>query len=199
METLIEELTWRGLVQDIMPGTEDLLNKETVTGYVGFDPTADSLHIGNLVPIMLLVHLQRHGHKPLALVGGATGLVGDPSGKSTERTLMDRDIIQHNLKCQQKQLMHFLDFSDSNPNKAEIVNNYDWFSGFGFLQFIRDVGKHITINYMLSKDSVKTGWIKVCLLQNSAINSFKGMISIICIAIKAASYKWAALTSGAIL
>lgn len=155
METLIEELTWRGLVQDIMPGTEDLLNKETVTGYVGFDPTADSLHIGNLVPIMLLVHLQRHGHKPLALVGGATGLVGDPSGKSTERTLMDRDIIQHNLKCQQKQLMHFLDFSDSNPNKAEIVNNYDWFSGFGFLQFIRDVGKHITINYMLSKDSVK--------------------------------------------
>lgn len=151
---LIEELTWRGLVQDIMPGTEELLNKQQVTGYVGFDPTADSLHIGNLVPIMLLVHLQRFGHNPLALVGGATGMVGDPSGKSQERNLLDEHTLNHNLECVKKQLGKFLDFNN-NENAAELVNNYDWFKSIGFLEFIRDVGKHITVNYMMSKDSVK--------------------------------------------
>jgi tyrosyl-tRNA synthetase len=152
---LVDELKWRGLLHDIMPGTAELLDKEQVTGYVGFDPTADSLHIGNLVPIMLLVHLQRAGHKPLALVGGATGLVGDPTGRSTERNLLGVNEINHNLDCQRKQLEKFLDFSDACSNKAEIVNNYDWFKDFDFLGFIRDVGKHIPINYMLAKDSVK--------------------------------------------
>ncbi len=151
---LVEELRWRGLLQDIMPGTEELLNKETVSGYVGFDPTADSLHIGNMVPIMLLVHLQRAGHKPIALVGGATGMVGDPSGKSAERNLLDIETINYNLSCQRKQLEQFLDFK-AEKNAAEIVNNYDWFKEFSFLGFIRDVGKHITINYMMAKDSVK--------------------------------------------
>ena len=152
---LVDELKWRGLLHDIMPGTAELLDKEQVTGYVGFDPTADSLHIGNLVPIMLLVHLQRAGHKPLALVGGATGLVGDPTGRSTERNMLNVEEINHNLNCQRKQLEKFLDFGDHLPNKAEIVNNYDWFKEFDFLGFIRDVGKHIPINYMLAKDSVK--------------------------------------------
>lgn len=152
---LVAELQWRGLLHDIMPGTEEVLLKERVTGYVGFDPTADSLHIGNLVPIMLLVHLQRAGHKPLALVGGATGLVGDPTGRSTERNMLSVEEINHNLNCQRKQLEKFLDFDDKLPNKAEIVNNYDWFKEFDFLGFIRDVGKHIPINYMLAKDSVK--------------------------------------------
>jgi tyrosyl-tRNA synthetase len=150
---LVEELKWRGLLQDIMPGTEDLLNKETVTGYVGFDPTADSLHIGNMVPIMLLVHLQRAGHRPIALVGGATGMVGDPSGKSAERNMLDVATLNHNLACQKKQLEQFLDFTGDNG--AEIVNNYDWFKEFSFLDFMRDVGKHITVNYMMAKDSVK--------------------------------------------
>src|SRR5674476_541729 len=130
MKNLIEELKWRGLVQDIMPGTEEQLNKEMTTGYVGFDPTADSLHIGNLVPIMLLAHLQRCGHKPIALIGGATGMVGDPSGKSEERNLLSEDILQHNLSCVKKQLEKFLDFNAAKPNGAEIVNNYDWFKQF---------------------------------------------------------------------
>lgn len=151
---LIEELKWRGLLHDVMPGTEELLGKEMVRGYVGFDPTADSLHIGNLVPVMLLVHLQRAGHKPYALVGGATGRVGDPSGKTQERQLLDTDTIQHNLDSQKKQLEYFLDF-DCGDNSAEVVNNYDWFKDFTFLDFIRDVGKHITVNYMMAKDSVK--------------------------------------------
>lgn len=151
---LIEELRWRGLLHDAIPGTEELLQKEMVTGYVGFDPTADSLHIGNLVPVMLLVHLQRAGHKPVALVGGATGMVGDPSGKSAERNLLDLETLNHNLDCQKKQLTKFLDF-DCGDNSAEVVNNYDWFQGMGFLNFIRDVGKNITVNYMMAKDSVK--------------------------------------------
>jgi tyrosyl-tRNA synthetase len=151
---LVKELTWRGLIHDIMPGTEDLLNKEMLSGYVGFDPTADSLHIGNLVPIMLLVHLQRAGHRPLALVGGATGMIGDPSGKSSERNLLDLDVMQHNLDCQTVQLQKFLNF-DCGDNSAKVVNNYDWFKNMNFLDFIRDTGKHITVNYMMSKDSVK--------------------------------------------
>ena len=152
--SLIEELQWRGMIHDMMPGTDEQLSKEMTTGYVGFDPTADSLHIGNLVPVMLLVHLQRAGHKPVALVGGATGLVGDPSGKSAERPLLDIETLNHNLNSQKKQLEKFLNF-DCGDNSAQIVNNYDWFKEIGFLEFIRDVGKHITVNYMMSKDSVK--------------------------------------------
>ncbi len=155
MKNLIEELKWRGMVQDIMPGTEDQLNKEMTTGYIGFDPTADSLHIGNLVPIILLIHLQKCGHKPIALVGGATGMVGDPSGKSEERNLLSEETLNHNVSCVKKQLEKFLDFSSDKPNAAEMANNYDWFKDFTFLNFIRDVGKHITVNYMMSKDSVK--------------------------------------------
>lgn len=151
---LVDELKWRGMVHDIMPGTEEQLSKELTSGYVGFDPTADSLHIGNLVPVMLLVHLQRAGHKPIALVGGATGMVGDPSGKSAERPMLDEGVLNHNLESQKKQLQQFLDF-DCGENSAELVNNYDWFKDFNFLDFIREVGKHISINYMLAKDSVK--------------------------------------------
>lgn len=151
--SLIDELKWRGLLHDIMPGTEALLEEGPVKAYVGFDPTADSLHIGNLVPIMLLVHWQRAGHVPVALVGGATGMVGDPSGKTAERQLLDVDTIAHNLACQKAQLERFLDFDGGNA--AMVVNNHDWFKGMGFLDFIRDVGKHITVNYMMSKDSVK--------------------------------------------
>lgn len=154
MNNLVEELRWRGLLHNIMPGTEEQLNREMTVGYVGFDPTADSLHIGNMVPIMLLVHLQRAGHKPIALVGGATGMVGDPSGKSAERNLLDVETLNHNLACQKEQLEQFLDFEEG-ENSAEIVNNYDWFKEFNFLDFIRDVGKHISVNYMMAKDSVK--------------------------------------------
>lgn len=151
----IEELRWRGMIQDMMPGTEDQLQKEMTTGYIGFDPTADSLHIGSLVPILLLVHLQKSGHKPIALVGGATGMVGDPSGKSEERNLLSEEVLQRNLAGVKKQLERFLDFDTSKPNAAEMANNYDWFKDFSFLHFIRDVGKHITVNYMMAKDSVK--------------------------------------------
>ncbi len=151
----VEEMKWRGMIHDIMPGTEEQLQKEMTCAYIGFDPTADSLHIGSLVQIMTLVHLQKSGHKPLALVGGATGMVGDPSGKSKERNLLSPDILEHNLKCVQKQLALFLDF-DCGENSAEIINNFDWFKEFGFIDFIRDVGKHISINYMMAKDSVKS-------------------------------------------
>lgn len=152
---LIEELRWRGMIQDIMPGTEDQLKKEMTSAYIGFDPTADSLHIGSLVPILLLVHLQKAGHKPFALVGGATGMVGDPSGKSEERNLLSEDVLQKNLAGIKKQLEKYLDFDPSKPNSAEMLNNYDWFKDMNFLHFIRDVGKHITVNYMMAKDSVK--------------------------------------------
>jgi tyrosyl-tRNA synthetase len=150
----IEELRWRNMIQDVMPGTEELLNSKIVKGYIGFDPTADSLGVGNMVQIMTLLHFQRAGHKPIALVGGATGMVGDPSGKSAERNLLNEEVLNHNLACQKAQLQKFLDF-DCGENSAEIVNNYDWFKQFSFLDFIRDVGKHITVNYMMSKDSVK--------------------------------------------
>ena len=152
---LIEELRWRGLIQDIMPGTEEQLLKERTSGYIGFDPTSDSLHIGSLVPILLLVHLQRAGHKPIALVGGATGMVGDPSGKSQERNLLSEEVLHKNLEGIKKQLRKFLDFDSKSLTTAEMVNNYDWFKEMGFLQFIRDVGKHITVNYMMSKESVR--------------------------------------------
>jgi len=150
----IEELKWRGLLHDTIPGVEELLNKEQVTAYIGFDPTADSLHIGNMVPIMLLTLFQKAGHKPVVLVGGATGMVGDPSGKSSERKLLDLEALNYNLEGQKRQLMKFLDFSDAS-NAATVVNNYDWFKNWGFLDFIREVGKHITVSYMMSKDSVK--------------------------------------------
>lgn len=149
-----EELRWRGMLHDIMPGTEELLKKEMVAGYIGFDPTADSLHIGSLSQIMTLLHFQKAGHKPIALVGGATGMVGDPSGKSAERNLLSEDVLNHNLACVKKQLEKFLDFN-CGANSAEIANNYDWFKNFSFLDFIRDVGKHISVSYMLAKDSVK--------------------------------------------
>jgi len=155
MENLIAELNWRGLVQDIIPGTEEQLCKEPTTAYVGFDPTADSLHIGSLIPIIILVHLQKFGHKPVALVGGATGMVGDPSGKSEERNLLSTGVLNHNVEAVKKQLGKFIDFNSRKANAAEMVNNYDWFKNISFLDFIRDVGKHISINYMMAKDSVK--------------------------------------------
>jgi tyrosyl-tRNA synthetase len=150
----VEELRWRGMLHDIMPGTEELLNKGMVSGYIGFDPTADSLHVGSLAQIMTMIHFQRAGHKPFALVGGATGMVGDPSGKSQERNLLSEDALQHNLNGIKAQLEKFLDFN-CGSNSAEMVNNFDWFKNFSFLDFIRDVGKHITVNYMMAKDSVK--------------------------------------------
>ena len=151
----VEELTWRGMIHSMMPGTEEQLEKEMTTAYLGIDPTADSLHIGHLVGVMMLRHFQRCGHKPLALVGGATGMIGDPSGKSAERNLLDEATLRHNQECIKKQLSRFLDFDSDAPNAAEMVNNYDWMKDFSFLAFIRDIGKHITVNYMMAKDSVK--------------------------------------------
>ena len=155
MKPFIEELRWRGMLQDMTPELEEHLAKEMASAYLGFDPTADSLHIGHLVGVMTLLHFQRAGHKPFALVGGATGMIGDPSFKSAERNLLNKETLDHNVACIQSQLSKFLDFSGAGGNKAELVNNYDWMSQFSFLEFIRDVGKHITVNYMMSKDSVK--------------------------------------------
>ena len=151
----IEELKWRGMLHTMMPGTDELLEKECVTAYLGIDPTADSLHIGHLCGVMMLRHLQRCGHKPLALIGGATGMIGDPSGKSQERNLLDEETLRHNVACIKKQLAKFLDFESDAPNKAELVNNYDWMKDFTFLDFARDIGKHITVNYMMAKESVQ--------------------------------------------
>ena len=155
MKNFIEELRWRGMIQDIMPETEEHLMEELRAAYVGIDPTADSLHIGHLVGVMMLRHFQNCGHKPYALVGGATGMIGDPSGKSAERNLLTEEVLAHNIKGIQKQLAKFLDFESEAPNRAELVNNYDWMKEFSFLSFIRDIGKHITVNYMMAKDSVK--------------------------------------------
>ena len=155
MKNFVEELTWRGMIQDIMPGTEEKLMEGPTSAYVGIDPTADSLHIGHMVSIMILKHFQECGHKPIALIGGATGMIGDPSGKSQERNLLDEATLNHNIDCLRKQLSKFLDFDSEKPNKAELVNNYDWMKNYGFLNFIRDIGKHITVNYMMAKDSVK--------------------------------------------
>lgn len=151
----VEELRWRGMIHDIMPGTEELMQKEMISAYVGIDPTADSLHIGHLVGVMMLKHLQQSGHRPIVLVGGATGMIGDPSGKSEERNLLDEATLRKNQEGLKKQLRKLLDFDTDAPNRAEMVNNYDWMKEFSFLSFIRDVGKHITVNYMMSKDSVK--------------------------------------------
>lgn len=155
MNSFIEELTWRGLIHNIIPGTEEQLNTEMTLGYIGFDPTADSLHVGSLVPILLLVHFQRHGHKPVALVGGSTGMIGDPSGKSTERNLLDSETLQKHILGIKSQLERFLDFDSNKSNSAILVNNYDWMKDVTFLDFARDIGKHITVNYMMAKDSVK--------------------------------------------
>ena len=155
MKNFVEELTWRGMIQDIMPGTEEKLMEGPTAAYVGIDPTADSLHIGHLVSVMILKHFQRCGHKPFALVGGATGMIGDPSMKSAERNLLDEETLNHNVACLKKQLARFLDFDSDAPNKAELVNNYDWMKDYTFINFIRDIGKHITVNYMMAKDSVK--------------------------------------------
>ena len=154
-KNFIEELEWRGMINNMMPGTEEQLNKEMTSAYVGIDPTADSLHIGHLVGIMMLKHLQRAGHRPIALIGGATGMIGDPSMKSQERVLIDEATLRHNQECLRKQLEKFLDFNSGAPNAAILVNNYDWMKNYSFLQFIRDVGKHLTVNYMMAKDSVK--------------------------------------------
>ena len=151
----IEELKWRGMLQDIMPGTEEQLQKEMTTAYLGIDPTADSLHIGHLCGVMMLRHFQRCGHKPIALLGGATGMIGDPSGKSAERNLLDEETLNHNVACIKKQLEHFLNFNSTEPNAAELVNNYEWMKNYTFLDFARNVGKLITVNYMMAKDSVK--------------------------------------------
>ncbi|MGL5730792.1 MAG: tyrosine--tRNA ligase, partial [Bacteroidales bacterium] len=151
----VEELKWRGMIHDMMPGTEEQLQKELTSAYVGIDPTADSLHIGHLVGVMMLKHFQRAGHRPIALVGGATGMIGDPSMKSQERNLLDEATLRHNQDSIKKQLSKFLDFDSDAPNAAVMVNNYDWMKSFTFLDFIRDVGKHITVNYMMAKDSVK--------------------------------------------
>ena len=155
MKNFVEELTWRGMIQDIMPGTEEKLMEGPKAAYVGIDPTADSLHIGHLVSVMILKHFQNCGHKPFALVGGATGMIGDPSMKSAERNLLDEETLNHNVACIKAQLARFLDFDSDAPNKAELVNNYDWMKDYSFINFIRDIGKHITVNYMMAKDSVK--------------------------------------------
>lgn len=155
MNSFIEELKWRGLFADMMPGTDEQLNKEVTTAYIGFDPTADSLHIGSLIQIKILAHFQQHGHKPIALVGGATGMIGDPSGKSSERNLLDEDTLLHYVECLKNQLSKFLNFDGNESNNAELVNNYDWMKNISFLDFAKNIGKNITVNYMMSKDSVK--------------------------------------------
>lgn len=155
MNSFIEELKWRGLFADMMPGTDEQLNKEVTKAYIGFDPTADSLHIGSLIQIKILAHFQQHGHKPIALVGGATGMIGDPSGKSAERNLLDEETLLHYVDCLKKQLSRFLNFDGNEPNKAELVNNYDWMKNISFLDFAKNIGKNITVNYMMSKESVK--------------------------------------------
>ena len=154
-KNFVEELEWRGMIHDITPDTEKVLNETSTAGYIGFDPTADSLHIGSLVQIMILMHFQRAGHSPIALIGGATGMIGDPSGKSQERNLLDKETLKKNVKGIEIQLSHFLDFDKNSPNAAKLVNNYDWMSDFSLIDFVRDIGKHLTVNYMMAKDSVK--------------------------------------------
>ena len=154
-KNFVAELAWRGMIHDIMPDTEKVLNEKPASGYIGFDPTSDSLHIGSLVQIMILMHFQRAGHSPIALIGGATGMIGDPSGKSQERNLLDKSTLEKNINGIESQLSRFLDFTESSPNAAKLVNNYDWMSSFSLIDFARDIGKHLTVNYMMAKDSVK--------------------------------------------
>lgn len=197
----VEELKWRGMLHQMMPGTDELLEKGMTTAYVGIDPTADSLHIGHLCSVMMLRHFQRAGHKPLALVGGATGMIGDPSGKSAERNLLTEDILRHNVACIKKQLSHFLDFDSDAPNAAELVNNYDWMKDFSFLDFAREVGKHITVNYMMAKDSVKNvltaRHAMACHSPNLPTSCCRVTTSSTFTRPRTASCKWAVPTSGA--
>ena len=189
----VEELRWRGMLHDMMPGTEELLAKEQVTAYIGFDPTADSLHIGHLCSVMILRHFQRCGHKPLALIGGATGMIGDPSGKSAERNLLTEETLRHNMEGMKKQLAKFLDFDSDAPNHAELVNNYDWMKDYSFLDFAREVGKHITVNYMMAKDSVKK---RLNGEARDGLSFTRVMTSSICMRPRAANSRWVAATSG---
>jgi tyrosyl-tRNA synthetase len=199
----VEELTWRGMVHTMMPGTEELLAKEQVTAYLGIDPTADSLHIGHLCGVMMLRHFQRCGHKPLALVGGATGMIGDPSGKSQERNLLTEETLRHNVACIKKQLAKFLDFESDAPNKAELVNNYDWMKDFTFLDFAREVGKHITVNYMMAKDSVQkrlNGEARDGLsFTEFTYQLLQDTISCIFMKQRAANFRWVVRINGVIL
>lgn len=201
MKNFVEELKWRGMLAQIMPGTEEYLNEHLVSAYLGTDPTADSLHIGHLCGIMMLRHLQRCGHKPYLLVGGATGMIGDPSGKSQERNLLDSETLYHNQEAIKKQAAKFLDFDSDEPNKAEMVNNYDWMKDFTFLDFAREVGKHITVNYMMAKDSVKNAsTVKPATVfrsPNSPTSSSKATTSSTNINTTGCACNWAAMTSGA--
>ena len=197
----IEELKWRGMLHTMIPGTDELLEKEQVTAYLGIDPTADSLHIGHLCGVMILRHFQRCGHKPIALVGGATGMIGDPSGKSAERNLLDEATLRHNQEAIKKQLSKFLDFESDAPNRAELVNNYDWMKEFSFLDFARTVGKHITVNYMMAKDSVKSVLTArratACRSPSSPTSFSRATTSFTSTRPKDASSRWAVPTSGA--
>ena len=193
-KNFVEELKWRGMLAQIMPGTEEYLQTHMVSAYLGTDPTADSLHIGHLCGIMMLRHLQRCGHKPYLLVGGATGMIGDPSGKSQERNLLDSETLYHNQEAIKKQVAKFLDFDGSEPNKAELVNNYDWMKDFTFLDFAREVGKHITVNYMMAKDSVAMDFHSL----SSLISFYRAMISFINISTMASDCSSVETISGAI-
>ena len=198
----VAELKWRGMLHDAMPGTEEHLMSGMQTAYVGIDPTADSLHIGHLVGVMMLRHFQLAGHKPFALIGGATGMIGDPSGKSSERNLLDETTLRLNQEAIKEQLSRFLDFDATSENAAVLVNNYDWMKEVTFLDFIRDVGKHITVNYMMAKDSVKKGWMQMpkkgCPLRSLPINWYRGTISFISINTIIVPFKWVAVTNGEI-
>lgn len=196
-----EELKWRGMVHDMIPGTEEYLKQGMATAYLGFDPTADSLHIGHLVGVMILRHFQRCGHRPIVLIGGATGMIGDPSGKSLERNLLDEETLRHNQEAIRRQLSRLIDFDSSAPNAAVLVNNYDWMKGMGFLEFIRDIGKHITVNYMMAKDSVKsasTARVTACPLRSSPTSSCRVTTSCSFTVITTVGCSWAVPTNGAI-
>lgn len=192
----INELKWRGALQDIMPGTEDLLNKESCVGYIGFDPTADSLHIGSLLQIITLMRFQKAGHKPIALIGGATGMIGDPSGKTAERNLLDEDTLNKNVTGIKEQLAKFLNFEEKNKNAALLLNNYDWMKNYSFLNFIRDVGKHLTVNYMMAKDSVKNRLESGMSFTEFSYQLLQAYDFHYLLILITASYKWAEATNG---
>ena len=198
MKNFVEELRWRGMLAQIMPGTEEYLQKNLTSAYLGTDPTADSLHIGHLCGIMMLRHFQRCGHKPYLLVGGATGMIGDPSGKSQERNLLDSDTLYHNQEAIKKQVAKFLDFDGTEPNKAELVNNYDWMKDYKFLDFVRDIGKHITVNYMMAKESVQQELpVMVFLSPSLPISSSRATTSFTSTSTMACAFSLAETTSGA--